>query len=98
MSRKGISILSELANPGHQDWNPVYDTDWLLFEIENKILIWQVQAQIAQEMMSPSSGANSVLQLNMVEGKCSVIISIMVAALADGKRLVRVVILKSLRS
>ena len=40
-------LLSELTNPGHQGWDPVYNTDWLLFEIENNILIRQVQAQIA---------------------------------------------------
>ena len=95
---KESELLSELANTGHQGWDPAHDTDWLLFEIENNILIRQVQAQIAQEMMSPSSGANSILQLNMGEGKSSVIVPIVAAALADGKRLVRVVVLKSLWS
>ena len=95
---KEPELLSELANPGRQGWDPVHDTDWLLFEIENNILIRQVQAQIAQEMMSPSSGANLILQLNMGEGKSSVIVPIVAAALADGKRLVRVVVLKSLWS
>ena len=95
---KAPELLSELANPGHQGWDPFHDTDWLLFEIENNILIRQVQAQIAQEMMSPSSGANSILQLNMGEGKSSVIVPIVAAALADGKRLVRVVVLRPLWS
>ena len=48
--------------------------------------------------MSPSSGANSILQLNLNEGKSSVIVPIVAAALADGKRLVRVVVLKPLWS
>ena len=95
---KESELLSELANPGHRGWDPVHNTDWLLFEIENNILIRQVQAEIAEEMMSPSSGANSILQLNMGEGKSSVIVPIVAAALADGKRLVRVVVLKSLWS
>ena len=95
---KDSELLSELANPGHQGWDPVHYTDWLLFEIENNILIRQVQAQTAQEMMSPSSGANSILQLNMGEGKSSVIVPIVAAALADGKKLVRVVVLKPLSS
>jgi len=55
-----------------------------------------VQIQIAREMISPSSGANSILQLNMGEGKSSVIVPIVAAALADGKKLVRVVVLKPL--
>ena len=47
-------------------------------------------------MISPSSGANSILQLNMGEGKSSVIVPAVAAALADGKKLVRVVVLKPL--
>lgn len=47
-------------------------------------------------MFSPSSGQNSVLQLNMGEGKSSVIIPMVAASLADGNTLVRVVVLKSL--
>lgn len=47
-------------------------------------------------MISPSSGANTVLQLNMGEGKSSVIVPIIAAALADSSRLVRVVVLKPL--
>ena len=93
---KDSELLSELGNPGHQGWDPIHYPDWLLLEIENNILIRQVQAQIAQEMMSPSSGANSIVQLNMGEGKSSVIVPIVAAALADGKKLVRVVVLKPL--
>ncbi|KAI4225246.1 MAG: hypothetical protein L6R40_008378, partial [Gallowayella cf. fulva] len=89
-------MLSELINPGHQGWNPIDYPDWLLLEIENNILIRRVQAQIAQEMISPSSGTNSILQLNMGEGKSSVIVPTVAAALADGKKLVRVVVLKPL--
>lgn len=95
---KDSELLSELGNPGHQGWDPIHYPDWLLLEIENNILIRQVQAQIAQEMISPSSGANSILQLNMGEGKSSVIVPIVAAALADGKKLVRVVVLKPLSS
>ncbi len=89
-------LLSELSNPGHQGWDITHYPDWLLLEIENNILIRQVQAQIAREMISPSSGANSILQLNMGEGKSSIIVPIVAAALADGKKLVRVVVLKPL--
>ncbi len=89
-------LLSELSNPGHRDWDPAHYPDWLLLEIENNILIRQVQAQTAGEMISPSSGTNSILQLNMGEGKSSVIVPIVAAALADGKKLVRIVVLKPL--
>ena len=46
--------------------------------------------------MTPSSGQNSVLQLNMGEGKSSVIVPIISASLADSKSLVRIVVLKPL--
>ena len=89
-------LLSELCNPGQQGWNPRMYPNWLLFEIENDLRIRSVQARIAQEMISPASNMNSVMQLNMGEGKSSVIVPIVVAALADGNKLVRVVVLKPL--
>ena len=48
------------------------------------------------EIMSPRSGENTVMQVNMGEGKSSVIIPIAAAALADGKQLVRVIVPKVL--
>ena len=48
------------------------------------------------EIMSPQSGENTVMQVNMGEGKSSVIIPIAAAALANGKQLVRVVVPKAL--
>jgi len=47
-------------------------------------------------MIQPSSGANSLLQLNMGEGKSSVIVPILSSSLADGNQLLRVVVLKPL--
>ena len=46
--------------------------------------------------MAPQSGQSSVVQVNMGEGKSSVIIPIAAAVLADGKQLVRVVVPKAL--
>ena len=89
-------LLSELENPGHLGWDPMRYPEWLLLEVENNIQIRQEQAKIAREMMLPSSGCNSVMQLNMGLGKSSVIVPIAAAALADMTRLVRVVVLKPL--
>jgi len=47
-------------------------------------------------MMFPHTGENTLLQLNMGEGKSSVVIPVVSSALADGKQLVRVVVLKPL--
>jgi hypothetical protein len=89
-------LLAEIKNPGHRDWDPMEFPQWLLLEIENNILIRQDQAQVAREMMSPSSRSNSVMQLNMGLGKSSVIVPIAAATLADKTQLVRIVVLKPL--
>ena len=47
-------------------------------------------------MISPRSGENTAMQLNMGEGKSSVIVPIVVASLAEGAQLVRVVVPKAL--
>lgn len=49
-------------------------------------------------MMSSSSRANSILQLNMSKEKLFIIVLIVIATLVDEKKLVRVVVLKSLFS
>ncbi|KAF8462458.1 hypothetical protein BDZ91DRAFT_850654 [Kalaharituber pfeilii] len=91
-----VEFNKEWANKGREGWDPLEYPDWLLFEIENNMLIRPVQAQIASKMLSPPNGTNAVMQLNMGEGKSSVIVPIVAAALADKKKLVRVVVLKPL--
>jgi hypothetical protein len=65
-------------------------------QIESQFLARPVQVKVALEMMSPCKGRNTSLQLNMGEGKSYVIVPLAAAALADGHRLVRVIVLKSL--
>ena len=67
-----------------------------LCQIQGNFLIRHAQAETAIEMVSPQSGENSVMQVNMGERKSSVIIPIVAAALADGKQLVRVIVPKPL--
>ncbi|KAI1459754.1 hypothetical protein F4805DRAFT_420134 [Annulohypoxylon moriforme] len=86
------ALIKELRNPGHTNWDPLDQPDSLLLEIESDLLIREVQEQIAMDMRSPQSGKNSVMQLNMGEGKSSVIVPSVAAALADGTRLVRVIV------
>ena len=57
-------------------------------------MIREVQGEIAREMRDPQYARNAVMQLNMGEGKSSVIIPIVAAALADASRLVRVIVAK----
>jgi hypothetical protein len=87
-------LTRELGNPGHENWQPMDHPESLLIEIESGILIRDVQADIAAKMREPPNGVNSVMQLHMGEGKSSVIVPIVAAALADSTRLVRVVVAK----
>ena len=76
----------ELSNPGRVGWDGMSHPDWLLVELESNLLVRQVQAEIANEMLAPSSGKNAVVQLNMGEGKSSVresLFRITTADLAD---------------
>ena len=72
------------------------DTAPHLCQIQGNFLIRRAQAETAMEIMSPLSGENTVMQVNMGDGKSSVIIPIAAAALADGKQLVRVIVPKAL--
>ncbi|KJA23164.1 hypothetical protein HYPSUDRAFT_54564 [Hypholoma sublateritium FD-334 SS-4] len=69
---------------------------WLLIQIQGNFITRPLQSQVAREMISPSLNKNTVLQLNMGEGKSHVIVPLVSAALADSQKLVRVVVLKPL--
>lgn len=89
-----IDLTNELENVGHYNWSPAEHPESLLIEIEGNIMIREVQEQIACQMRAPSSGHNVVMQLNMGEGKSTVITPMVASSLADGSRLVRVVVAK----
>ena len=88
------TLLKELCNLGHQNWGPMECPESLLFEIESGLMIRRVQEGIAGQMRSPDCAGNAAMQLNMGEGKLTVIVPIVASALADGLRLVRVVVAK----
>ncbi|RSL41729.1 hypothetical protein CEP54_015726 [Fusarium duplospermum] len=87
-------LVRELENSGHEGWRVHEYPEWLLLECESEIMIRQVQQQIARQMMQPPDDGNTSLQLNMGEGKSSVIVPIVVIAQGDGSRLVRVIVAK----
>lgn len=89
-----LKFIQEAENIGHTNWNPEEDPESLLFEVEGDMTIRGVQAQIASEMRSPRSGRNTTMQLNMGEGKSSVIIPMVAASVAD-QSLPRVIVAKS---
>lgn len=77
-------LVEELCNRGHQNWLPMDFPETLLLEAESGLMVREVQEDIAKEMRCPLNGANSVMQLNMGEGKSSVIVQIIAAFLAQG--------------
>ncbi|KAF2158728.1 hypothetical protein M409DRAFT_71485 [Zasmidium cellare ATCC 36951] len=93
-SRAGRSsdVVAEIQNTGHRNWDPLQYPESLLLEVESNIMIRDVQEEIAREMRSPESRQNTSMQLNMGEGKSSVIVPMVAAALANGAQLVRVVV------
>ncbi|KAK7942691.1 uncharacterized protein PG986_011804 [Apiospora aurea] len=84
-------LIKEANNVGHS-WDLEEFPDSLLMEVESKIIIRDVQEEVAASMRE--SQGNRALQLNMGEGKSSVIVQIVAAYLADGERLVRVIVAK----
>uniref|UniRef100_A0A0D2XII0 ubiquitinyl hydrolase 1 n=1 Tax=Fusarium oxysporum (strain Fo5176) TaxID=660025 RepID=A0A0D2XII0_FUSOF len=98
LASKSISgrYHDEESNEGHSNWKPEEHPDWLLLEIESNMMIRPVQVDVALATISPGSGSNSVLQMNMGQGKTSCVIPMAAAALANKKQLVRVIVPKAL--
>ncbi|KLU86308.1 hypothetical protein MAPG_05323 [Magnaporthiopsis poae ATCC 64411] len=90
-----LRYREEQQNMGHSNWNPADYPDWLLLEIECNLLIRSDQIDVALATISPRTGSNSVLQLNMGRGKTSCIIP-MAAALLSNHSLTRVIVPKAL--
>ncbi|CAH0002510.1 unnamed protein product [Clonostachys byssicola] len=87
-------LIKELANLGQRTWDPFEYPDSLLLEVEGNLRIRKVQQEIAEMMENPPNNDknNAVMQLNMGEGKSSVIVPIVAAALANGSNLVRIIV------
>ncbi|EHK46815.1 hypothetical protein TRIATDRAFT_291137 [Trichoderma atroviride IMI 206040] len=81
---------------GHTNWAPIDNAEWLLLEIDNDMLIRESQIDVARAIISPSSGVNSVLQMNMGQGKTSCIVPMAVSVLADRRNLCRLIVPKAL--
>ena len=68
------TFFSEAENVGYIGWDSKKHPDWLLVEIHNDLLIRQVQARVAEEMIVPASSTNSLTQLNMGVGRSTVVV------------------------
>ncbi|KAI7908777.1 hypothetical protein M0657_012136 [Pyricularia oryzae] len=86
-------LTAELSNPGHSNWDPLELPLLLLMEIETNMTIRAIQMCIAKEMISPPGRQNASMQLNMGEGKSSIIVPAVAAILASIREsLVRVIV------
>ncbi|KAL4796142.1 hypothetical protein BDV19DRAFT_398433 [Aspergillus venezuelensis] len=90
------SFYKEAESIGCEGWQASESPDWLLFEIESNLTIRERQAEVAWRMITPGDQENSVLQLNMGEGKTTVITPMIAARLANGNHLLRIIVLKPL--
>ncbi|CCU82053.1 hypothetical protein BGHDH14_bgh02786 [Blumeria hordei DH14] len=96
LKRKTQALQEELENLGHTNWEPSQNPDWLLLEIDSNILIRPGQVDVANATIYPESAKNSVLQMNMGQGKTSCIMPMAAATLADGNNLMRVIVTHAL--
>lgn len=80
-----LGFYKEAEEPGHQSWDSADHPDWLLLQIEYDLTIREIQAEGAHKLTKPDGGKNAVLQLNMGEGKSSVIVPMFMTALSDGE-------------
>uniref|UniRef100_A0A0W0G780 ubiquitinyl hydrolase 1 n=1 Tax=Moniliophthora roreri TaxID=221103 RepID=A0A0W0G780_MONRR len=93
---KKEDFFRELDTQSFDMANAMKHPDWALIQMEGNFMARPLQIKVAEEMIEPSSGKNTVLQLNMGEGKSSVIVPLVAAALANGEKVMRVVVLKPL--
>ena len=93
---KFLEASKELENCGLTEKTINAYPPWLLIQIDADMMVRSVQEKVALEMIKPRSSSNSLLQLNMGEGKSSVIIPLLVSALANRNQLCRLIVLKPL--
>ena len=87
-----IQLANETQTTSHRKWQARDHPDWLLLEIDFNIRIRPDQHAVALAMTSSSGKGSFCLQMNMGQGKSSIIIPMVVAELADTNKLVRVVV------
>lgn len=87
-----IQLANETKIISRKKWHAKDHPEWLLLEIDFNVRIRPDQHEVALAMTSLSNNGSFCLQMNMGQGKSSIIIPMVVAQLADKKNLVRVVV------
>ncbi|CAF1340953.1 unnamed protein product [Rotaria sp. Silwood1] len=95
----------EISQIPHSNWKPSEHISWLILELEMNITIREIQIKVANHMIQPnmktddSTVQSIVMQMNMGEGKTSVILPMLAVNLSSSNSsLVRIIVLKSLFS
>ncbi|CAF3852881.1 unnamed protein product [Rotaria sordida] len=88
----------EVLQIPHSNWIPSENISWLILELEMNITIREMQIKVANHMIKPnlSIKQNIVMQMNMGEGKTSVILPMLSVKLSSNSNLVRIIVLRSL--
>ena len=92
LRRDNIQLANETRTIGRTKWHAKDFPEWLLLEVDFNVRIRPDQHEVALAMTSPSSNGSFCLQMNMGQGKSSIIIPMVVSQLADKNNLVRVVV------
>ncbi|CAM4818005.1 unnamed protein product [Rotaria magnacalcarata] len=100
---KREEFKKEISHTPHSNWKPSEYISWLILELEMNITIREIQIRVAHHMIEPNMRAdnstvrNIVMQLNMGEGKTSVILPMLAVYLSSSNSsLSRIIVLKSL--
>ena len=100
---KNEDFEKELSNIPHANWTPSDHIPWLILQLEMNFTIREIQTEVARHMTQPksveqsSTVQNIVMQMNMGEGKTSVILPMLAVSLcSSSSSLVRIIVLKSL--
>ena len=91
-------LLQQIANNLHSQrlqLDHKERRDWLLFELENKIILRHSQVEVLKEMTGKED-KRVMFQLNMGEGKSSVLLFLLANYFADGEKVLRLNVLESL--
>ncbi|CAL8134228.1 unnamed protein product [Orchesella dallaii] len=92
-----VELSREMENIPFENWNPAENPEWLLLELELDVTIRPIQVRVTNHMMNMSGEKNGVTQLNMGEGKTSVIVPMIVSTLSKKENLLcRVTVLSSI--
>ena len=91
-----VALEREYETIGFELWEPARFPQWVILQLEMNMMIRPIQQKVAFQMMDPESKKNSVLQLNMGEGKTALIVPMLASVLGNGKQLIRLTVLKSI--